>query len=382
MSGVVAGELEQVLEEVSGRIAARIKRAEVRSRVRAYLEGLLGRAERRNAWHLAEAAGEVTPYGMQRLIAQASWSADQVRDDLQHYVVEELGSTDAVLVLDETGFLKKGSKSAGVARQYSGTAGRIENCQVGVFLAYATPQGAAFLDRELYLPKTWTEDRERCREAGIADDIVFATKPQLGRAMLERTFRAKVPHTWVVADEIYGQDRRLRLWLEEQEEAFVLAVSSQEKPWVWTERGPLQVRVDAITRALPSTAWRRLSAGSGAKGERLYDWAEWPLWRLGAPAGLHRLLVRRSLSDPEDLAYYICFCPHGATTEDLVRVAGQRWTIEIGFEAAKQEVGLDEYEVRCWGAWYRFVTLALFAHAALAVQRARLEKGDLLQIPA
>jgi SRSO17 transposase len=381
MSQVVAAELEQLLEEVSERIAARVKRVEVRRRVRPYMEGLLGRAERRNGWHLAEAAGEQTPYGMQRLIAQASWSADQVRDDLVGYVVEELGSTEAVLALDESGFLKKGTKSAGVARQYSGTAGRVENCQIGVFLAYATPQGVAFLDRELYLPQTWTQDRPRCREAGIPEEVSFATKPQLGRAMLERALRAKVPHAWIVADEVYGQDRKLRLWLEEQEEAFVLAVSTQEKPFVLTERGPMQLRVDAIAQALPSSAWRRLSAGRGTKGERLYDWAEWPLFRLGAPAGLHRLLVRRSLTDPEDLAYYICFCPHGATTEELVRVAGQRWMIEIGFEAAKQEVGLDEYEVRAWGAWYRFITLALFAHAALAVQRARAEKGDLLAIP-
>jgi len=365
----------EALEEVQQRISSYVARPEPRSRVRLYLEGMLGKAERRNGWHLAEAAGEATPYGMQRLIASASWDADQVRDDLQVYVCQHMGDPTAVLVLDETGFLKKGKSSAGVARQYSGTAGRIENCQVGVFLAYASCSGVAFLDRELYLPKQWTEDRARCKAAGIPGEQAFQTKPQLARGMLERALEAALPHAWITADEVYGQDRRLRLWLEEREEPFVLAVSSQEKPFVWTERGPQQLRVDAIADALPESAWQRLSAGEGAKGQRLYDWAEWPLWRLGAPEGRHRLLVRRSLEDGEERAYYIVFAPQGAALEEVVQVAGRRWMIEVAFEAAKQEVGLDQYEVRKWAAWYRFITLALFAHAFLAVQRARAEKG-------
>ena len=363
------------LERLYARLAPHFARTEPRQRVRAYVEGILGGAERRNGWHLAEAAGEATPYGMQRLVASAAWDADQVRDDLRGYVVESLGDPDAVLVLDETGFLKKGTKSAGVARQYSGTAGRIENCQIGVFLAYAAPEGVSLIDRELYLPKGWTEDRERCREAGIPDEVAFATKPALARRMLERAFEAEVPHAWVVADEVYGQDRRLRLWLEQIEQPFVLAVTAQEKPWSWGEKGPQQVRVDRLAAALPEEVWQRLSAGRGSKGERLYEWAEIPLWRWQTPAGIHRLLVRRSLEDPTDRAYYIVFAPHGATFEELVRVAGRRWMIEIAFEAAKQEVGLDQYEVRKWGAWYRFITLALFAHAFLAVQRATAEKG-------
>lgn len=363
------------LEGLHARLAPHFARTEPRQRVRAYVEGILGGAERRNGWHLAEAAGESTPYGMQRLVASASWDADQVRDDLQAYVMESLGNPEAVLVLDETGFLKKGTKSAGVARQYSGTAGRIENCQIGVFLAYAAPDGVALIDRELYLPKVWTQDPVRCREAGIPDAVEFATKPELARRMLERAFAAEVPHAWVVADEVYGQDRRLRLWLEETQQPFVLAVSAQEKPWSWSAQGPRPIRVDALANAVPAEAWQRLSAGRGSKGERLYDWAEIPLWRWQTPEGTHRLLVRRSLEDSTDRAYYIVFAPQGATLKELVRVAGRRWAIEIAFEAAKQEVGLDQYEVRKWGAWYRFITLALFAHAFLSVQRARAEKG-------
>ncbi len=365
------------LDALHARLAPHFARTEPRQRVRAYVEGMLGGAEKRNGWHLAEAAGETTPYGMQRLVASATWNADEVRDDLRRYVVESLGTPEAVLVLDETGFLKKGKKSAGVARQYSGTAGRVENCQIGVFLAYAAPDGVALIDRELYLPKAWTDERARCREAGIPEEVGFATKPQLARAMLERALAAEVPHAWITADEVYGQDRRLRLWLEAIKQPFVLAVTAQEKPWSWGARGPQQIRVDRLADALPEAAWQRHSAGRGSKGERLYEWAEVMLWRWQMPEGIHRLLVRRSLEDPEDRAYYVVFAPQGATLEELVRVAGRRWTIEIAFEAAKQEVGLDQYEVRKWGAWYRFITLALFAHAFLSVQRARAEKGEI-----
>lgn len=367
----------EAVEGLHARLAPYFARTEPRRRARAYMEGLLGRAERRNGWHLAEAAGEQTPYGMQRLVASASWDADQVRDDLQAYVVEHLGSPDGVLVVDETGFLKKGTKSAGVARQYSGTAGKVENCQIAVFLAYAAPQGVALIDRELYLPKEWTGDRNRCGEAGIPEEVAFATKPRLARQMLERAFAAGGPHTWITADEVYGKDRRLRLWLEEQERSFVLAVSSQEKPWIWWEKAPRQIRVDRIAERVPEEDWHVISAGRGAKGERLYEWALVELYRWDTPPGIHRLLVRRNLEDPEERAYYIVFSPQGAALEELVRVAGRRWMIEIAFEAAKQEVGLDQYEVRKWAAWYRFMTLAMFAHAFLSVQRVEAEKGEL-----
>lgn len=365
------------LEALHERLAMHFARPEPRRRVRAYLEGLLGGAERRNGWHLAEAAGEQTPYGMQRLIAQASWDADQVRDDLRRYVIEHLGSPTATLVLDETGFLKKGTKSAGVARQYSGTAGRVENCQIGVFLAYAAPTGAALIDRELYLPKEWTDDPRRCRGAGIPEEVAFATKPQLARQMLERAFAAEVPHAWVVADEVYGQDRQLRRWLEARGEAFILAISAQERRRIVTDEGIETVRVDDLAASFPPEAWERLSAGTGAKGERLYEWAFWTGRPEEAQPHVRGLLVRRSLSDPSKRAYYAVFAPQGATLAELVQIAGSRWSIEIAFEAAKQEVGLDQYEVRQWHAWYRFITLAIFAHAFLAAQRARTEKGDL-----
>jgi len=380
---VAAAELESwrtELGSLSERLGEFCVRPEPRQRLRQYMAGLLGGAQRRNAWYLAEAAGEAKPYGMQRLVASAGWDADEVCEDLAEYVIEHLGDASGVLVLDETGFLKKGDQSAGVARQYSGTAGKVENCQIGVFLAYAAPGGVAFLDRALYLPESWTCDRARCRKAGIPAEVEFATKPELGRQMLGRALLLRVPHAWVVADEVYGQDRRLRHWLEDRGEAFVLAVPTKEKAWVQGEAGPRQVRVDTLAQALPQSAWQRLSAGSGSKGERLYDWAEIALWRHGAEPGVDRLLVRRSIADPQERAYYLVHAPRKEALEAVVRVAGSRWAIEVAFEAAKQEVGLDEYEVRKWDAWHRFITLALFAHAFLAVQRARVEKGGAVSL--
>ena len=359
------------LDAVHARLAPHFVRPEPRRRARAYLQTVLAGAGRRNGWQLAEAAGEPTPYGMQRLLTEASWDANAVRDDLRAYVTEHLGCRDAVLVIDETGFLKQGTKSAGVQRQYSGTAGRIENCQIGVFLAYASSKGAAFLDRALYLPEAWCADRERCREAHIPDAVTFATKPELARRMLERALAAAVPARWVTGDTIYGQDRRLRLWLESVEQPFVLAVPSHERPMVDAGRGPQHMRVDELARRIPPGAWRRLSAGAGSKGERISGWARAPLFRLWPGPWEHWLLVRQSLSEAAERAYYVVFAPIGTSLADLVRVAGSRWQIESCFESAKQEVGLDEYEVRTYDAWYRYVTLALFAHAFLAVVRAQ-----------
>jgi SRSO17 transposase len=348
--------------------------------VKAYLRGLLAPVERKNSWQLAEHAGERTPDGMQRLLATARWAADAVRDDLRAYVVERLGDAAAVLVVDETGFLKKGTKSVGVQRQYSGTAGRIENCQIGVFLAYAGPRGTAFLDRELYLPKEWAADRARRRDAGVPEGITFATKPQLAQRMLARALEAGVPSCWVTGDEVYGGDRRLRVWLEEHDLAHVLAIKRTEPLWAMTDQGPAQVAAAALAAAVPAhgpDGWRRLSAGDGAKGPRRYDWARVgirPLNALWDPDKGYWLLARRSLADPTDLAYYVCFGPAGATLAELVRVAGTRWTIEEGFENTKGEVGLDHYEVRRWDGWHRHVTLALFAHAFLAVTRAHARR--------
>ena len=365
------------LEQLHARIAPHFARSEQRNRALAYLKGLLSPAKRKNGWQLAELAGEKNPDGIQRLLNNALWDADAVRNDLREYVVEHLGDEQAVLVVDETGFLKKGNKSVGVKRQYSGTAGRIENSQIGVFLAYASSKGHTLLDRELYLPKEWAEDEARRKQAGVPEEVEFATKPQLAQKMLERALEAEVPCKWVTADEIYGGDRRLRIWLEQQEQAFVLAVTSNEPLWCNIGRGPRQERTAAMAASVADEQWYRLSAGDGAKGPRLYDWARVALERLTwlgledgeEPRWEHWLLVRRSIEKPAELAYYVVFCPAGTELEELVQVAGKRWTIEESFEITKDEVGLDEYEVRRWTGWYRHITLAMLAQAYLAVTR-------------
>lgn len=364
------------LEALHARIAPRFVRAEPRRRALAFLRGVLSPVERKNGWQLAEAAGEATPDGMQRLLATAEWDADVVRDDLRAYVAEHLGDPAGVLVVDETGFLKKGAKSVGVQRQYSGTAGRIENCQIGVFLAYAAPRGRAFLDRELYLPKDWAEDAARCAAAGVPATVEFRTKPQLAKAMLERALAAAVPAGWVTGDEVYGGDRRLRLWLEEQDVPHVLAVKRTEPLVAATDRGPAQVAATALVAALADDAWTRVSAGDGAKGPRCYDWARVAIRPLSAPARGYWLLARRSLADPREIAHYVCYGPAATTLAELVRVAGTRWAIEECLAAAKGEVGLDQYEVRRWGGWYRHITLCLLAHAFLAVTSAHATEGE------
>ena len=353
------------IEAVHARIAGRFGRVEPRRRVLDYLKGLVSPIERKNGWQLAEQAGDLTPDGVQRLLATYDWDADLVRDDLRRYVVEHLGDPEGVLVIDETGFIKKGTKSVGVKRQYSGTAGRIENCQIGVFLAYASPQGRAFLDRELYLPQEWAEDAARRQEAGVPPEVSFQTKPQLAKAMLQRALEGGTPAAWVTGDEVYGSDRQLRLWLEELEMPHVLAVRSNEFLWLETDRGPAQVRASQV----PLEDWVRLSAGDGAKGPRLYDWTRVPIRPWKAPGKGYWLLVRRSIAKPDELAYYVCFAGAETTLEELVKVAGTRWAIEESFEEAKDQVGLDQYQVRRWVGWYRHITLVLLAHAFLAVTR-------------
>ena len=355
------------IERVHGCISGRFHRSEPRRRALEYLRGLISPVERKNGWQLAERAGDATPYGVQRLLSSYRWDADLVRDDLRNYVVEHLGDADGVLVVDETGFLKKGDKSAGVQRQYSGTAGRIENCQVGVFLAYAGSKGRTLLDRELYLPQVWVEDRDRLREAGVPEDTVFRTKGQLARVMLERAVESGVPFGWFTGDEVYGNDRNLRLWLERQDVPHVLAIKRSEKLWALTEKGPLQVRADRLASQVDESGWVRCSAGDGAKGPRVYDWTAVDIRPLREPGKGHWLLARRSIANPGELAYYVCFGPAETTLEELVRVAGTRWAIEECFEEAKGQVGLDQYEVRKWDGWYRHITLAMLAHAYLAV---------------
>ncbi len=365
----------QALAELSVRIGTRFGRAEVRKRVGRYLRGLLASVERKNGWQMAEELGDPDAHGVQRLLAEADWDEEAVRDDLRAYVIEHLGEAGGILVVDETGFIKKGKKSAGVARQYSGTAGRRENSQVGVFLLYASSKGSAFIDRALYLPEEWTTDRVRCREAGIPDEVEFATKGELAKRMLERAYASEVPADWVVGDTVYGYDE-LRLWVEEQQKNYVLAVPETHTVWVQGRPQP----VGLLAALLPEEAWAVLPAGEGSKGARLYEWA-WLQLSEAAPSGRARwLLIRRSLMDSSKRAYYRASGPAQTTLPELVRIAGSRWRIEAGYEQAKGEVGLDQYEVRTWGAWYRYVTLALLAYAALVVMqgqvRAQEKKGE------
>jgi SRSO17 transposase len=354
------------LTEVERWLMPHFTRREARWRAWGYIRGLLSPVERKNGWQLAEVNGDATPYGLQHLLGRAMWDAEAVRDDLRAYVVKHLGDPQAVLVLDETGFLKKGQQSAGVARQSSGTAGRIENCQIGVFLAYASRHSHALLDCALYVPQAWTNDRERCERAGIPKTHPFATKPQLARQMLKHAFDARVPAAWVTGDSVYGDDRRLRVWLEEHERAHVLAVSGKEYVW----RAGQQQQVKTILATLAPEGWHRLSAGDGAKGPRWYDWTWLPLAAPWQPAWRRWLLVRRSLSDLTALTAYVVFAPQATTLETVVPVAGSRWTVERCFEEAKGEVGLDHYEVRSWTGWYRHITLAMWAYALLTVLRA------------
>jgi len=365
------------LDALDQRIAPHFSRSEVRRRARDYLRGLLSAAERKNSWQLAEVAGNATPYGIQHLLGRANWDAEQVRDELRGYVIEHLGQEGAILVVDETGFIKKGDNSVGVKRQYTGTAGKTENCQVGVFLAYASDQGQAFIDRELYLPEEWTEDKERREQAGVPEQIGMRTKPQLAKQMLRRALAAGVEAGWVVADSVYGDSRRLGMFLEEREQPHVLALSG--KAYVWA--GFYQHRVSTLLESLKQGdwalveeaggGWRRLSAGDGSKGPRLYEWLRLPL-NPPIQEGFERwLLVRRSMEDPDELSAYTVFCSEGTSLEALAEVAGSRWRVEIGFEEAKGEVGLSHYEVRSWHGWYRHITLALLAHAFLASIRAK-----------
>ncbi len=362
-----------VLAELSGRIGSHVRRAEVRKRVGRYLQGLLAPLERKNGWQMAEELGEANAHGVQRLLAEADWDEEAVREELRSYVIEQLGETDGILVVDETGFIKKGKKSAGVARQYSGTAGRRENCQVGVFLFYASAKGQAFIDRALYLPEEWTGDRVRCREAGIPDEVGFATKGELAQQMLERAFAAGVPADWVVGDTVYGSDE-LRMFLEEQQKNYVVAVPETHTVWVQGRQQPVGV----LAALLPPEAWVVLSAGEGSKGPRLYEWAwlQLPQQAEGTSERTRWVLMRRSLSDPSKRAYYRAAGPAQTTLPELVRVIGSRWKIEEGYEQAKGEVGLDQYEVRAWHAWYRYVTLSLVAYAALVVLRRQADEQE------
>jgi SRSO17 transposase len=364
---LAADELDRVHERIAGRFA----RASRGPWVRWYVSGLVAGLERKNGWTLAEQAGEVSPGGMQRLLRRADWDVDGVRD-VRGYVIGRLGDPGGVLIADETGFLKKGSRSAGVQRQYSGTAGRTENCQVGVFLAYASVHGHALIDRELYLPQSWTGDADRCREAGIPQETEFATKPQLAQAMIRRALEARVPFSWFTADEAYGQAKWLQAWLEDRDVSYVMAIRRSDTLTMPTG----EQRAETLIGAVPPRSWQKISAGAGAHGPREYHWARIPV-RAGWERGRgHWLLARRSLHDPDEISYYACYGPRRSITADLAWAAGSRWHIEECFQQAKGEAGLDHYQVRTWRAWHAHVTLSMLALAWLAASKARAVKGE------
>ena len=367
----VAG-AEAEIEALTARLRPHFRRGASHRHAGEYVRGLLGPVERKNGWQLAEHVGHRHPRTIQRVLDRSAWDADAVRDDLREQVIAALGDEDGVLVVDETGFLKKGAKSCGVARQYSGTAGRVENCQVGVFLGYASSKGRAGIDRALYLPREWADDAERREEAGVPEAVTFRTKPQLALEMLERAFEADVPVRWVVGDAVYGSDGKLRRALEAWEQAYALAVKSTEKPTTFPPYAPPgQVMAAKVADDLEPDAWQCLSCGEGAQGERLYDWAYVPLRPGLQPGWVHALVVRRDLAEPAERAYYLVFAPTGTPLAEIVRAVGARWTIEDGFKLAKRQVGLDQSEVRSWTGWHQHVTLALLALAALVLGAAK-----------
>ena len=336
--------------------------------------------ERKNSWTLSERAGQATPDGMQRLLSTTDWDPDAVRDALIGYVCQHLGDPAGILAIDETGFLKKGTASAGVARQYSGTAGRVENCQIGVFLTYATKYGRTFLDRELYLPKAWIEDPARCAKGGIPTDRqVMTTKPELAGDMIERALDAGILAQWVTGDTVYGNHAGLRHRLQARRMHYVLAVPKNHAVMIPSPAAlGVEARADEAVAALDARAWRQRTAGAGTKGDRRYAWARQQINGLAAD-GEHWLLARRSLTDPTDLAYFVCYTPPNTTLITMALVAGARWAIEETFQTSKGETGLDHYQVRQYTGWYRHITLSMFAHAFLSVIRAK--KGAQIQVP-
>jgi SRSO17 transposase len=360
-------------DELMLMIGGRFARVEPRRRARSFLQGLLAGLPRANCWTIAEHAGEMSPRGMQRLLASAVVDDGGLRDDLRGYVAGHLGDPAAVLIVDETGDVKKGTATVGVQRQYTGTAGRIENCQVAVCLVYAAARGYAFIDRELYLPRSWTRDQGRCAEAGVPGDVEFATKPALAAVMITRAVTARAPARWVAGDEVYGNDPKLRAGIAGHGLGFVLAVAKDHR--ILTAAGTR--RAIDLAVCLPAGAWQQMSAGDGAKGPRLYDWAFTQTTDPALPEdgqGANWLLVRRSIpASPgtrAEYAFYRAHAPGPVPLHALVQVAGTRWKVEEGFAGGKELTGLDQHQVRSWTSWARWTILAMLAHAFLSVMTA------------
>ena len=364
------------LGAVKAQLGSLFGHASVAASAAAFLDGLLGPERRKTGWMRAEAAGDPGPWRQQAVLGRSRWEADALRDLVRDYALAALAAPDAVLVIDETGFLKQGTSSCGVQRQYTGSAGKITNCQIGVFAAYVSDRGHAFIDRRLYLPKSWTGQPDRRRAAHVPDDVRFATKPAIAVAMIERALKAGVAFAWVAADSIYGVGEAEKV-LRQAGKGYVLGVTGTHQFWSWG-KAPVAGTADEIAQSLPATAWARLSAGDGTKGPRLYDWAYLELADLdaeevGCPAlgtWTRGLLIRRSLSDAS-LAYFTTWCPTGTSLDVLVGVEGRRWAIEDAFETAKTELGLEHNETRSWHGWHRHVSLVMLAFALLAVIRHR-----------
>lgn len=357
------------LERLHRRIAPRFARPEPRHRALLYLQAILSEIPRKNGWQVAEHAQQAQPYGIQRLLSTAVWDQEGVRDDLRAFVLEELGSQGAIGVLDESGFPKRGNKSAGVKNQYCGVSGRVENCQVGVFLSYVTPRGHALIDRDLYVPQDWLTDRQRCQQAGIAESLAFAPKWELALHLLERAVKAGVRFEWVVADSVYGQAVHLRQWLEGHQIAYGMGIPCDEAVCVKTPNGFVLAEAREIeATVIQEPDWSRLSQSQGTKGPRLFDWAIVPLMHQATVDGRHFLLIRRCLDNPDTKAFFLVFAPPAATLEQIVEALGNRWHIEEDLQASK-DLGLDHYEVRCFIGWYRHVTLVMLAYAFLVSVR-------------
>jgi SRSO17 transposase len=371
--GAVTREDIKAWEEEFGRVVERIEplfyRTESRAHAERYLRGLLAPLERKNGWTIAEHAGEKEPKALQRFLNLTPWDADELRDIVVAYAMEHFADPAGVLIADPTGFAKKGKKSAGVQRQYSGTLGRIDNCQIGTFLSYASRGGdRVLIDRELYVPEeSWFGDRARCAEAGIPQEAEFATRPQQVQVMIGRARAAGVPFAWFTADEEFGQNPGLREYLEAEGIAYVMAVP---KNTAFTDGAGRGTIISEVPAGLKPNAWQRRACGTGTKGFRVYDWV---LVNSADPD--HQYMIRRSVDDGE-LAFYHCYNPRHESFGELVRTAGSRWPVEECFGAAKNETGLDHYQVRLYHAWYRHSTLSMLALAFLAVIRHDAKKGS------
>ena len=327
---------------------------------RKYMQGLLSPIARKNGWQMAEAVGDTTPYVLQQFLYRGQFSADELRGELRGYVSEKLGDEDGVLVVDETGFLKQGKMSCGVKRQYSGTAGRIENCQIGVFLTYASDKGHAPIDRRLYIPEDWFADPERYGKSGVPENVIFQTKPKMALEMIQEATAAGVPYRWVTGDCVYGDYRTIRMWLEDIRKCYVLCVSGKE----YIQDGWRRISVSSILKGLDEDGWFEASCGDGSKGARIYDWQVSGITTPSIDGWKRHLLVRRSKTDGAMRAY-ICFAPENTPVEKLIQIAGTRWTVERCFAESKSEVGLDQYEVRSYSGWYKHITFACLALALL-----------------